>query len=138
MGYWGPGPFDNDGAADFATDLDAMSADERPRLIREALQKLIDEADLAVEEYQRAQPQVRLYASNDRLDHAFAAAWIVAAQRAGIAPLWYYGPQNPIPPLPPTFDALAVKVLNILIDDWEGEERGAKEALAAIYHSADS
>ena len=41
MGTWGTGPFDNDGAADFAGDLDEAPPAEREALVRGVLARTI-------------------------------------------------------------------------------------------------
>ena len=67
VGAWDAGPFDNDDAADFATELDDADPNQRIVLLREALQAGLDDTD------------------EESLDEAFpravAAAAVVAASR---------------------------------------------------------
>ena len=44
MGTWGPGPFDNDTAADFAGDLDDALPDEREAIVRGVLARTVNAA----------------------------------------------------------------------------------------------
>jgi hypothetical protein len=44
MGAWGPGPFDNDDAADFVDGLDGLNGDERRVALHEALAAAAEEA----------------------------------------------------------------------------------------------
>ena len=66
VGAWDAGPFDNDDAADFATELDDADPNQRIVLLRDALQAAADIDDIIDEEvYLRA----------------LAAAAVVAASR---------------------------------------------------------
>ncbi len=79
MGAWDAGPFDNDEAADFASELEQADPNERLMLVREALEWAMDPAD--EDEEDQAQPR------------AVAAAAIVAASRPGGLPIEPpYGP----------------------------------------------
>jgi hypothetical protein len=73
VGAWDSGPFDNDDAADFASELDDADPNQRLILIREALQGAIDPAD--EDEEEAAQPR------------AVAAAAVLAASRIDAVPL---------------------------------------------------
>ena len=66
MGTWAAGPFDNDGAADWAGALDDAEPDERAALVRAALDDAADEDD---------------YLGIDAAEVAVAAAAVVAATR---------------------------------------------------------
>jgi hypothetical protein len=67
VGAWDAGPFDNDDAAEFATELDEADPNQRLLLIRDALQAALDAED------------------DEALDEAFpravAAAAVLAATR---------------------------------------------------------
>ncbi|GAA3396184.1 DUF4259 domain-containing protein [Streptomyces roseoviridis] len=99
MGTWDIGPFDNDTAADFSYTVDEAPAEKRADVLLAAFREVTDtgedylDADLAVE--------------------AVAAAALVAAQCPGGDPVTTaYGPEEPIPPLPPELRPAAVAALD--------------------------
>ncbi|MEY9895379.1 hypothetical protein ABIA31_009068 [Catenulispora sp. MAP5-51] len=113
MGTWDTGPFDNDVAADFGGKLDALPQDQRAAAIREALSEAAE--------------------CDDYLDevigtHAIAAAALVARELADgahfVSPA--YGPQQPLPPLPPELKALAIAAIDrtVAADSEIAEEWG--------------
>ncbi|MEU3724242.1 DUF4259 domain-containing protein [Streptomyces sp. NPDC031705] len=116
MGTWDTGPFDNVTAADFCGDLDEADADEREGLVRDALLRVVDTADLL---------------EAPRADEAVAAAALVAAQCPGGEPADpVYGPEEPLPDLTALRD-LALRALDRVMtgpselpDLWEGEDGG--------------
>ncbi|MEU8804179.1 DUF4259 domain-containing protein [Spirillospora sp. NPDC048819] len=114
MGTWGPGPFDNDHAADFADDLDETEADQRADVIRQALSAVAGHGQT----------------TSRAADPGIAAAALVAAQQPGGAPTdSVYGPEEPIPPLPHDLVALAADVLDrVVAPDSEVKELWAETA----------
>ncbi|MCI4066078.1 DUF4259 domain-containing protein [Micromonospora sp. R77] len=72
MGTWGNGPFDNDTAADWCSDLDDADVAKRPAMVREALNRAAGEDG---------------YLDADIACEAIAAAAIVAAQQPGGQPI---------------------------------------------------
>ncbi|MFG2000815.1 DUF4259 domain-containing protein [Spirillospora sp. NPDC048911] len=119
MGTWGAGPFDNDIAADFASDVDAAAGDQRAFLIQEALEAAVTE-------------EGPLNARTG--DVAVAAAAIVAAQCPGGEPVDpVYGTKERLPPLPTHLRRLAVLALDRVIGPdselpelWAGTESAAE------------
>ena len=73
VGAWDSGPFDNDDAADFASELDDADPNQRLILIREALEAAVDAED--DDELDQVQPR------------AVAAAAVLAADRADATPI---------------------------------------------------
>jgi len=103
MGTWGTGPYDNDGAADFAGNLDDASPGEREALVRGVLTRTVKATgDLgeAVE--------------------AIAAAALIAAQCPDGQPVeTVYGPRQPLPSFPDDLRELAARALErVLADEW--------------------
>lgn len=131
MGTWGPGPFENDKAADFGGDLDDLVEQERPVAIREALRTAALQADSL---------------NSSEGDVAVAAAAIVAAQCAGGQPTNpNYGPKKQVPPLPADLRTLAIEALNRVVgknselaelwdesggEEWREEMRQLKAVLS--------
>ncbi|MFE9423922.1 DUF4259 domain-containing protein [Kitasatospora sp. NPDC006697] len=98
MGTWDFGPFDNDGAADFADTLDRSPIGARPGLVRAAL---------------LAAPASGAELDADLGQEAVAAAALVAARCRGgepVNPVW--GPQEEIPGLGGELVGLAVRALD--------------------------
>jgi hypothetical protein len=128
MGAWGTGPFDNDGAADFAGGLDDLSEDKRADAVREALTRAVEEAD---------------YLDGDDAAVAVAAAALVAAQCPGGDEVdSVYGPKESLPQLPDDLRSLAAVALDrVLADDselkdlWEeaGDEDQWHEDIARLH-----
>jgi hypothetical protein len=80
LGFWDVGPFDNDDAADFAGDLDAVAADARIEMVGRALERVVTTND-----------DVDMW----HIPKAVAAAALIAAQCPGgeaICPI--YGPST--------------------------------------------
>ena len=105
VGAWDAGPFDNDDAADFATELDDADPNQRIVLLRDALQAAADIDDIIDEEvYLRA----------------LAAAAVVAASRvdtvgdSGYAPKFLAGDDDFA--VPDDLIDLAVLVLDRLAE----------------------
>ncbi|AZM51260.1 hypothetical protein DMA15_00560 [Streptomyces sp. WAC 01529] len=85
MGTWDVGPFDNDTAADFGSDLDEAAGDERGGIVRGALTRVID---------------IVGYLEAPESEQAVAAAALVAAQCPQGEPADpVYGPEEPLPDL---------------------------------------
>lgn len=107
MGTWDAGPFDNDSAADFANDLDDASEHQRVAMIRAALTAAVENGD---------------YLDLDEGAPAVAAAALVAYRLPGgeqFAPNGY-GPETPVPDLPPDLVPLAVSAVErVLGEDSE-------------------
>jgi hypothetical protein len=106
MGTWGPGPFDNDGGADFPYVLDdAASLGEREELIRAVLTRAVKATDFLAEGQE-----------------AVAAAALIAAQCPGGAPVDpVHAPHQPLPAFPEDLRELAAMALDrVLADesDW--------------------
>lgn len=112
MGTWDTGPFDNDAAADFGGNLDDLPQDQRAAAIRAALSKAANCDN---------------YLAEPIGAHAIAAAALVARELADgahfVSPA--YGPQQPLPPLPPELKALAIAAIDRtmaadseLAEDW--------------------
>lgn len=123
MGTWDVGPFDNDAAADWCGDLHDAAPAQRPALVRDAFNAVLDNGDN--------------YLDSDLAVDAIAAAAIVASQLAG-------GPAvtSPYAPdflldggtidIPDDLPALAVRALHRIAGDdsewrelWEDSENGA-------------
>jgi Domain of unknown function (DUF4259) len=131
MGAWDIGPFDNDGAADWAGELDDAEPEQRPALVRAALAEAADEVD---------------YLRVEVAEVAVAAAAVLAATRpggpvfeSGFAPklLFVDEPLDLSDDLVP----LALRALDRVVADesewrelWEesGELDGALNALAPV------
>ena len=112
MGTWDAGPFDNDDAADFANDLDGAPEDQRAAMIREALTAAIDNDG---------------YLDLDEGAPAVAAAALVTCPLPGgerFAPNCY-GPEAPIPDLPPDLVSLAISAVDRVL--------GSDSELAALW-----
>ncbi|MFH7594311.1 DUF4259 domain-containing protein [Streptomyces racemochromogenes] len=98
MGTWDVGPFGNDTAADFCASLDEAAETDRPRLVRDAL--------------------LRVLGTDDPLDQhlaveAVAAAALVAAQCPGGRPVSSaYGPDLPVLALSADLRSTAVRALD--------------------------
>jgi hypothetical protein len=94
MGTWGTGPFDNDGAADFADNLDKLTQAQRYSAIGAALEAAIQE-------------EGPIWG-----DVAIAAAALVAAQCPNGEPCdENYGPKKPLPQLPTELRLLALQAI---------------------------
>ncbi|MFF0554850.1 DUF4259 domain-containing protein [Streptomyces sp. NPDC004266] len=119
MGTWDIGPFDNDTAADFSYRVDEAPEEKRAEVLLAAFREVTAtgeeylDADLAVE--------------------AIASAALVAAQCPGGEPVTTsYGPQKPLPELPPELRPMAAEALDRVLTEpsellelWEesdGEE----------------
>jgi hypothetical protein len=113
MGAWGARAFQNDGAADWAWQVDEAVADERIHVVREAL-RLAAENDG--------------YLDIDDASAAVGAAAIVSSQIPGGYVLGAYdGPKcladGTMPALPVELRALAVRALDRIVGDrseWQG------------------
>ncbi|MFB8029469.1 MULTISPECIES: DUF4259 domain-containing protein [unclassified Streptomyces] len=102
MGTWDVGPFDNDTAADFGSDLDEVAAGEREGIVRSALKRVIDTA---------------AYLEAPESEVAVAAAALVAAQCPGGEPADpIYGPEEPLPDLTGLRD-LALQALDRIMTE---------------------
>lgn len=98
MGTWDIGHFDNDTAADFSGSLDDAAEADRPGILRETLLRVA---------------RMEEYLDSDEAAEAVAAAALVAAQCPGGEPVTTaYGPDEPIPALPPELRGLAVSALD--------------------------
>ncbi|MFC8720431.1 DUF4259 domain-containing protein [Kitasatospora sp. NPDC057198] len=134
MGTWGPGPFDNDDAADFGGDLDDAAPEQRAELVRTALSRAVR--------------------APDELEHhlglpAVAAAALVAAQCPDGEPVTTaYGPKQPLPPLAELRPLAARAVVRALGPDSDLTEgwydyasylawRGGLERLRAVLREPD-
>ncbi|GAB3964770.1 DUF4259 domain-containing protein [Streptomyces sparsus] len=117
MGTWEIGYFDNDAAADFSHTLDDAAEAERAGLLRDALRRASETTG---------------YLDGGVAAVVEAAAALVASQCAGGEPVTTaYGPDRPLPPLPPELRELAVTALDRadtgpseLLDLWTGEGAG--------------
>ncbi|MGF1427578.1 DUF4259 domain-containing protein [Kitasatospora sp. LaBMicrA B282] len=97
MGTWDAGPFDNDTAADFSCQLDEVAPDQRPALLRAALDRALAGG----------------YLDGEDGAQAVAAAALVAAQCPGGEPIDpAYAPRSAIPLLGPEYAGLALDVLD--------------------------
>jgi hypothetical protein len=95
MHVWGTGPFDNDVAEAFATELDDVDPDQREILIRRALQESLDaENSLDVERAFRAEAAASVVAAScpgaPRIESDYAPEFLVLDEV-----------QPPPPDLPP-------------------------------------
>ncbi|MGW5344078.1 DUF4259 domain-containing protein [Streptomyces sp. NPDC004050] len=107
MGTWDVGPFDNDTAAGFCASLDEAAAHDRPRLVRDALARVLDADDGPLDQ--------RLAVE------AVAAAALVAARCPGGRPATSgYGPELPVPLLPADLRDLAVRALDQVVAERSG------------------
>lgn len=98
MGTWDTGHFDNDAAVDFSADLDEVTAERRPEIVRAALLRAMDARD---------------FLDGDVGAAAVAAVALVAAQCPGGPPVEsVYGPEEPLPRFPEELRALAVRTLD--------------------------
>ncbi|WP_405653550.1 DUF4259 domain-containing protein [Streptomyces sp. NBC_00019] len=119
MGTWDIGPFDNDTAADFGSDLDEAALEERETLIRGALKRA-------------AGPGGFLDTSDG--ERAVAAAALVVAQHPDGELAWLdYGPSEPLPELPADLRTLAVDALDQVASErselaelWDDAANGPK------------
>ncbi|MFF2216884.1 DUF4259 domain-containing protein [Streptomyces antibioticus] len=119
MGTWDIGPFDNDTAADFGSDLDEAALEEREAMVRGALQRSADSAD---------------FLDADDGERAVAAAALVAAQHPDGEPTCAnYGPSEPLPEMPADLRTLAVGALDqvasersVLAELWDDAANGSK------------
>lgn len=113
MGTWAAGPFDNDGAADWAGALDDAEPQERTALVRAALAEAADEVD---------------YLRVDVAEVAVAAAAVVAAclpdgleLESGYAPKFLFSGERHV--LPDDLVQLALRALDrVVADDSEWYE----------------
>jgi hypothetical protein len=128
MGTWAAGPFDNDGAADWAGALDDAEPPERSALVRAALAEAAEETD---------------YLRVDVAEVAVAAAAVVAACLPdGLEPESGYAPKflssGERQPLPDDLVQLALRALDrVVADDSEWSELwdqsgGLDEVMAAL------
>lgn len=102
MGTWDTGHFDNDTAADFSGNLDAVAETEREAVIRKVLGIAIA-AD---------------YLDSDEGAEAVAAAALVGSQCPGGEPVTTaYGPDEPLPVLATDLRPLAVKALDAVLGE---------------------
>jgi hypothetical protein len=110
LGFWDVGPFDNDDAADFAGDLDAVTADARIEMVGRALDRVVTAND-----------DVDMW----HIPKAVAAAALIAAQcPGGEATCPIYGPSTPMPQFPNSLKGLAIDALdNVLAaSSWRAVE----------------
>ncbi|MEU0382233.1 DUF4259 domain-containing protein [Streptomyces cyaneofuscatus] len=121
MGKWGYGPFDNDGAADFAGDLDATPLSRRIQTIRAALASVAGDGSPHID--------------GGRAELAIAAAALTVRGVEGgdefQSATW--GPNAKIPQIPKELAPLALEAISRLLatsndlrDDWGVEEEGAE------------
>jgi hypothetical protein len=128
VGTWDVGPFDNDDAADWCSDLDDKAPEDRAKFIRSALEDAADEED---------------YVDVDIAAVAIAAAAIVAAMRPGGPPVdRAYGPEfladGATIELPADLAPLAIRALDRITGDdsewvelWD-ESDSCAEAVAVL------
>jgi hypothetical protein len=104
VGAWDAGPFDNDSAADFVGDLDDAAENDRVAMIRVALATAMETDG---------------YLDLDDGAPAVAAAALVACHLPGGEPFLpgNYGPEAPIPDLPPSFVPLAISAIDRVLGD---------------------
>jgi hypothetical protein len=129
MGTWDVGPFDNDTAADWCSDLHDAAAAQRSATARSAFSAVLDNGDD--------------YLDSDLAVEAIAAAAIVASQLPGGATITSsYAPDFLLEggsiDVPDDVPALAVRALDRIVGDdsewrelWEESGNGAS-ALAAL------
>ncbi|MEU8295613.1 DUF4259 domain-containing protein [Streptomyces pseudogriseolus] len=121
MGKWGYGPFDNDGAADFAGDLDSIPLSRRVQAIRSALVSVAGDGGPHID--------------GGRAELAIAAAALTVREAEGgdefQSATW--GPSGEIPQIPRELVHLALEAISRLLvtsndlrDDWSVEEQGAE------------
>ncbi|WP_406841900.1 DUF4259 domain-containing protein (plasmid) [Streptomyces sp. AHU1] len=121
MGKWGYGPFDNDGAADFAGDLDATPLPRRIQVIQEALASVAGDGSQHID--------------GGRAELAIAAAALTVREVEGgdefQSATW--GPNGEIPQIPKGLIPLALEAISRLLatsndlrDDWSVEEEGVE------------
>lgn len=112
MGTWDAGPFDNDDAADFVNDLDDAPEHQRVAMIRAALTAAIENDD---------------YLDLGEGAPAVAAAALVAYRLPGGEQFASksYGPEAPIPELPPDLVPLAISAVERVL--------GGDSELAALW-----
>ncbi|ONH59535.1 hypothetical protein CcI49_16300 [Frankia sp. CcI49] len=109
MGVWGPGPFANDDAADFAGDLDDLAYEDRGAALAQALSHAIEEDD---------------YLEYPGATAAIASAALIAARFTGTEPVdSNHGPKEPLPPLRASLVPLAIQAVDrVLASDCEHRE----------------
>ncbi|MEU9505297.1 DUF4259 domain-containing protein [Micromonospora sp. NPDC048170] len=110
LGFWDVGPFDNDDAADFAGDLDVVTADARVEMVGRVLDRVVTTSD-----------DVDMW----HIPKAIAAAALIAAQcPGGDATCPIYGPSTPMPRFPNSLKDLAIDALdNVLASSsWRAVE----------------
>ncbi|MGW2266312.1 DUF4259 domain-containing protein [Streptomyces koyangensis] len=121
MGKWGYGPFDNDGAADFAGDLNATPPSGRIRAIRAALASVAGDGSPHID--------------GGRAELAIAAAALTVRGVQGCDEFQSvaWGPNGEIPQIPKELVSLALEAISRLLvtsndlgDDWSVEEEGAE------------
>ena len=101
MGSWGPGPFDNDQAAEFAATLDNTPPDRREMVVRAALSFPVEFTAMVTE---------------DAAKTAVAAAALVAAQcPAGQPVAALCAPSQPLPRFTGDLAALAQRALDAVL-----------------------
>lgn len=101
MGTWDIGPFDNDTAADFASDLDEAAVEEREPMVRRALKRVAAATE---------------FLETPDAERAVAAVALVAAQHPdGVPACSNYGPSEPLPVFPVELRTLAVEALDRVV-----------------------
>ncbi|WP_078880565.1 DUF4259 domain-containing protein [Kitasatospora purpeofusca] len=121
MGKWGYGPFDNDGAADFAGDLDATPLPRRIYAIRAALASVAGDGSPHID------------GGKAELAIAAAALTVRGVEGGDEFQSATWGPRGEIPQIPKELTLLALKAISRLLstsndlqDDWSVEEEGAE------------
>ncbi|MGX2994128.1 DUF4259 domain-containing protein [Streptomyces sp. JNUCC 64] len=100
MGTWDIGPFENDAAADFGSDVDATARDEREALLRAKLVRV-------------ARTPVSEFLDSWYGEVAVAAAALIAAGCPGGEPVrTSYGPEEALPVFADDLRPLAVEALD--------------------------
>ncbi|WP_128792883.1 MULTISPECIES: DUF4259 domain-containing protein [Streptomyces] len=121
MGKWGYGPFDNDGAADFAGDLDATPLSRRIQAIRAALASVAGDGSPHID------------GGRAELAIAAAALTVRGVEDGDEFQSATWGPNGEIPQIPKELVLLAFEAISRLLvtsndlrDDWSVEEEGAE------------
>ncbi|MBT3161506.1 DUF4259 domain-containing protein [Streptomyces sp. Vc74B-19] len=121
MGKWGYGPFDNDGAADFAGDLDAAPPSRRIQAIRAALASVAGDSSPHID------------GGSAELAIAAAALTVRGVEGGDEFQSATWGPSGEIPEIPKELVSLALEAISRLLatsndlrDDWSVEEEGAE------------